>query len=98
MRVSCGRRWHRLRRSVKSPVLVGSFCRTSGRHVWQVLRRQNLEALHQLEATLREEIRAEGIVTRKHIDVVAETLHVEARITAEGLIALDSKVEAMKRS
>lgn len=47
---------------------------------------------------LRQEVRDEGMTTRRHFDVVAESVRDDIRIIAEGLIALDSKVEAMKRS
>ena len=48
------------------------------------------------ETTLRQEIREEGISTRRHFDVVAESLRDDIRIIAEGLIALDAKVERMR--
>ena len=48
--------------------------------------------IRRVESTLRQEIREEGIATRRHFDVVAESLRDDIRIIAEGLIALDSKV------
>ncbi len=42
-------------------------------------------------------IREEGIVTRRHFDVIAESLRDDIRLIAEGLVALDGKVEAMRR-
>jgi hypothetical protein len=49
-----------------------------------------------VEATLRQEIREEAAATRRHVDVVAESLRDDIRIIAEGLIALDRKVETMR--
>jgi putative N-acetylmannosamine-6-phosphate epimerase len=51
-----------------------------------------------VEATLRAEVREEGIATRRHFDVVAESLRDDIRIIAEGLIALDAKVETIRDS
>jgi hypothetical protein len=50
------------------------------------------------ETTLRQEIREEGVSTRRHFDVVAESLRDDIRTIAEGLIALDAKVERMRES
>ena len=50
------------------------------------------------ETTLRQEIREEGISTRRHFDVVSESLRDDIRIIAEGLIALDAKVDRMRES
>ena len=47
-------------------------------------------------ATLPQDIREEGVATRRHVDIVAETLRDDIRIIAEGLIALDAKVERMR--
>jgi hypothetical protein len=52
--------------------------------------------IQQVETALRQEIREEGITTRRHFDVVAESLRDDIRIIAEGLIALGTKVEAMR--
>ena len=52
-------------------------------------------AIRSMESTLRQEIRGEGIVTRRHFDVVAESLRDDIRLIAEGLVALDAKVERM---
>lgn len=54
--------------------------------------------IRRVETTLRQEIREEGIVTRRHFDVVAESLRDDIRLIAEGLVALDAKVEGMKRA
>jgi hypothetical protein len=50
-----------------------------------------------LRTEFRHEIREEGSTTRRHFDVVAESLRDDIRIIAEGLITLDAKVEAMRR-
>lgn len=52
--------------------------------------------LHRLETTPRQDIRDDGIATRRHIDIVAESLRGNLRIIAKGLIALDAKVETMR--
>jgi putative N-acetylmannosamine-6-phosphate epimerase len=49
-----------------------------------------------VETTVRQETREEGIATRRHFDVVAESLRDDIRIIAEGLIALDAKVETIR--
>ena len=49
-----------------------------------------------VETTLRQEIREDGIATRRHFDVVSESLRDDIRIIAEGLIALDAKVETIR--
>ena len=49
-------------------------------------------------AVVRAEIREEAIATRRHFDVVAESLRDDIRLIAEGLIALDAKVEATRNS
>jgi hypothetical protein len=36
--------------------------------------------------------------TRRHFDVIAESLRDDIRIIAEGLIGLDAKVETMRRA
>jgi archaellum component FlaC len=54
--------------------------------------------IRRVETTLRQEIREEGIATRRHFDVVAESLRDDIRIIAEGLIALDAKVETIRDS
>ena len=54
--------------------------------------------IRRVETTLRQEIREEGIATRRHFDVVAESLRDDIRIIAEGVITLDAKVEAMRRA
>ena len=54
--------------------------------------------VRRLETVLRQDIREDAIATRRHIDVVAESLRDDIRVIAEGLIALDAKVEAMRDS
>jgi putative N-acetylmannosamine-6-phosphate epimerase len=54
--------------------------------------------IRRVEATLRQGIREEGIATRRHFDVVAESLRDDIRIIAEGVIALDAKVETIRDS
>jgi hypothetical protein len=58
---------------------------------------QELDAeIRRVETTLRQEIREEGVATRRHFDVVAESLRDDIRIIAEGLSALDAKVETIR--
>jgi uncharacterized protein involved in exopolysaccharide biosynthesis len=54
--------------------------------------------IRRVETTLRHEIREEGIATRRHFDVVAESLRDDIRIIAEGVIALDAKVQTIRDS
>jgi hypothetical protein len=54
--------------------------------------------IRRMESTLRQEIREEGAATRRHIDVVSGRLRADIRTIAEGLIALDAKVERMRES
>jgi hypothetical protein len=54
--------------------------------------------IREVEAALRQEIREEGTATRRHFDVVAGSLRDDIRIIAEGLIALDAKVETIRDS
>ena len=54
--------------------------------------------IRRVETTLRQEIREEGIDTRRHFDVIAESLRDDIRIIAEGLIALDTKVDTIRDS
>ena len=63
----------------------------------QVDKRLSAE-IHRVETTLRQEIQEEGITTRRYFDVVAESLRDDIRIIAEGVIALDAKVETMRRA
>lgn len=49
-----------------------------------------------VRAEFRLEIREEGATTRRHFDVVTESLRDNIRIIAEGVIALDAKVETMR--
>ena len=48
------------------------------------------------EETLHQQIREEGIATRRHFDIISESLRDDIRIIAEALIALDAKVERMR--
>lgn len=52
--------------------------------------------IRSVETILHQEIREEGVSTRRHFDVVAESLRDDIRIIAEGLIALDAKVQTMR--
>jgi septal ring factor EnvC (AmiA/AmiB activator) len=54
--------------------------------------------IRRVETTLRQEIREEGIATRRHFDVVTESLRDDIRIIAEGFVALDTKVERIRDS
>jgi hypothetical protein len=54
--------------------------------------------LRRVRAELRREIREEGSTTRRHFDVVAESLRDDIRLIAEGVITLDVKVETMRRA
>ena len=54
--------------------------------------------IQRVETSLRQEVREEGIATRRHFDVVAESVRDDIRIIAEGLISLDAKVERMRAS
>jgi hypothetical protein len=45
----------------------------------------------------REEVRAEARETRRHFDVVAESLHDDIRLAAEGLVALGAKFDRFRR-
>ena len=64
-------------------------------HLHEIDARLSAE-IRRMETTLRHEIREDGIATRRHIDVVSESLRDDIRIIAEGLIALDAKVETMR--
>ena len=52
---------------------------------------------HAAEVRLRQEIREGSATTRRHFDVVAESLRDDIRIIAVDVITLDAKVEAMRR-
>jgi uncharacterized protein involved in exopolysaccharide biosynthesis len=54
--------------------------------------------IRRVETTLRQEIQEEGVATRRHFDVVAESLRDDIRIIAEGFVALDAKVERIRDS
>ena len=56
------------------------------------------DRLTTVEKNLRQEVREEAGTTRRHFDVVAESLRDDIRLIAEGLVALDAKVEGMRRA
>jgi hypothetical protein len=58
--------------------------------------REELQAAIAPLAT-REEVRAEARETRRHFDVVAESLHDDIRLAAEGLVALGAKFDRFRR-
>jgi len=49
-----------------------------------------------LKADISAEIRAEGLVTRRHFDVVAEGLRAEIKVIADGHAALRDDVTSLK--
>jgi len=48
-----------------------------------------------VEVGLRQEIREEGATTRRHVDVVAESVRDDIRLIAEGLVALDGQLAGL---
>jgi len=56
------------------------------------------DRLTTVEQRLRQEIREEAMTTRRHFDVVAESLRDDIRLIAEGLVALAAKVDGMRRA
>ena len=54
--------------------------------------------IRRVETTVLHEIHEQGIATRRHFDVVTESMRDDFRIIADGLIALDAKVETMRGS
>ena len=54
--------------------------------------------VRRVETTLQEKIRDEGIATRRHFDVVSESLRDDIRIIAEGIVARAAKVETIRNS
>ena len=46
------------------------------------------------KADVSAEIQAEGVRTRRHFDVVAEGLHADIRMVAEGVVALQARGDA----
>jgi predicted nucleic acid-binding Zn-ribbon protein len=54
--------------------------------------------LSEVDTRLTAEIREEGVATRRHFDVGAESLRDDIRIIAEGFVALDAKVERIRDS
>lgn len=46
----------------------------------------------------REEVRAEARETRRHFDIIAESLRDDIRIIAEGLVALGAKFDRFRRN
>jgi hypothetical protein len=59
---------------------------------------RRVQALDKRVETLDERVQTQGISTRRHFDVIAESLRDDIRIIAEGLLALDAKVEATRNS
>ena len=49
-----------------------------------------------LKADISAEIRAEGVITRRHFDVVAEGLKADIRVIADGHLALRDDVAGLK--
>ena len=49
-----------------------------------------------LRQDLRQDIHASAAETRRHFDVVAESLRSDIQVVAEGLSALDEKVERFR--
>jgi len=76
---------------------VSERVREVGASVREVDTRLSAE-IRRVETSLRQEVREEGIATRLHFDVIAESVRDDIRIIAEGLIALDAKVERMRES
>ena len=59
--------------------------------------RQDIQAsADQLRQDLRQDIQASAVETRRHFEVVAESLRSEIQIVAEGLSMLDEKVERFR--
>lgn len=54
--------------------------------------------LTEVDTRLSAKIHDEGVTTRRHFDVVAESLRDGIRIIAEGFVALDAKVERIRDS
>jgi hypothetical protein len=55
------------------------------------------QELAEMRDELRQDIRREGVDTRRHFDVVAEAMHDDVRIIAEGLVALERRVTRLER-
>ncbi len=62
------------------------------------LQRFGEELREEIREEFRRETREEGSLTRRHFDMVAESLRDDIRLIAEGLVTLDAKVEAMRGS
>jgi hypothetical protein len=77
---------------------VKTSLRAELREVETHVRTELGETETRLRTEFRHEIREEGSTTRRHFDVVAESLRDDIRIMAEGLVTLDAKVDAMRRT
>ena len=75
-------------------MLAGADMDTEIKHEFAAVRAD----LRSVKTALGQEIREEAIATRRHFDVVAESLRDDIRIIAEGLIALDAKVDTIRES
>lgn len=53
--------------------------------------------IHHIRDELGGEIREGDAQTRRHMDVLFESLRDDIRILADGLVALDAKVESIRR-
>ena len=49
-----------------------------------------------ISATISAEIKAEGLITRRHFDVVAEGLRAEIKVIADGHVALRDDATSLK--
>ena len=59
--------------------------------------RQDIQAsAAELRQEFRQDIQASAVETRRHFDVVAESLRSEIQVVAEGLSALDERVERFR--
>jgi hypothetical protein len=65
----------------------------SAAEVRRELREEIRASAAEIRADLRQEIQGSAAETRRHFDVVAEALRSDNRLLAEGLVALDQKVE-----
>src|SRR5262249_59944464 len=58
-------------------------------------RRHSDDAIAGLRDELRDEIQASAVETRRHSAVIAESLRSDSRLLAEGILAVDAKVERL---
>ncbi len=68
------------------------------RHEFDAVRQEMRSLEERLRTDFRKEIKEEGVITRRHFDIVAESLRDDIRLIAEGLVSLDAKVESMRRA